>query len=108
LEIPGKTIEFRQHKGTLDPERIKNWVRFVVALAKAAKDTPERAISNLLRRLIDLPGEFRILNFIRSSLSMIPEAASYREEALRKGCLFNYTEIFFVNRRIMKPGSSFW
>jgi hypothetical protein len=34
---PIKTVEFRQHCGTIDPEEVKEWVYFVTSLVRAAE-----------------------------------------------------------------------
>jgi hypothetical protein len=103
LKTQGKTIEFRQHERSSNPGGIKNWVRFVVALVEVARNTPEKDMADLLRILIDLPGEFGIMNFMRSPLMRIPKVAIYYEDALRMGSLFNNPEIFFLTRIITKP-----
>jgi hypothetical protein len=43
-----RTLEFRQHEGTLDPEQITMWARFVVGLVEAASEIEVDALERLL------------------------------------------------------------
>jgi hypothetical protein len=54
-----KTVEFRQHESTLDPERVANWARLCVGLVEFADTVDEDALHGFLERHIDhSPDEF--------------------------------------------------
>jgi hypothetical protein len=43
-----QTLEFRQHEGTLDPERIINWIKTVVGIVDFVRDTSSKPFLELL------------------------------------------------------------
>ncbi|KAF4632459.1 hypothetical protein G7Y89_g5672 [Cudoniella acicularis] len=47
-----KTVEFRQHEGTLDTERIEMWVRVCVAIVEFARKTPALRLERLWREKV--------------------------------------------------------
>jgi len=48
-----RTIEFRQHEGTLDPRRVENWIKVCVGLVEFALKTDSDCMGNFLRLVID-------------------------------------------------------
>lgn len=49
------TVEFRQHRGTLDPDELFAWLGFVLPLVNHAATTPARHIWDLLFARVDDP-----------------------------------------------------
>lgn len=43
-----RTIEFRQHEGTVDPDRVINWVETVIGIVKFAENAPDVDFFNLV------------------------------------------------------------
>jgi hypothetical protein len=54
-----RTIEFRQHRSTLDFDAVENWVRFCVLLVNFADVVDDGVLEGWLRRHIgDVPAEY--------------------------------------------------
>ncbi|KAF4627696.1 hypothetical protein G7Y89_g10459 [Cudoniella acicularis] len=71
-----KTIEFRQHKSTLDPPRVMNWIRFCVGIVEFAGAVDDKVLAEFLQRHIDhTPGEFSI-GKVLTALDM-PDISNY-------------------------------
>jgi hypothetical protein len=48
-----RTIEFRQHEGTLEPERVVQWVKTVVGIINVVDTTGQDSLKHLLRKVED-------------------------------------------------------
>jgi len=71
-----RTVEFRQHESTLDPERVANWARLCVGLVEFVNAVDEDALHVFLERHIeDSPKDFTIEQVL-AALGM-PDLASY-------------------------------
>ena len=53
-EIFKKTIEFRQHEATLDPEQVKHWIQTCVGLVEFAYKVDSSKLTTFLRENVDL------------------------------------------------------
>ncbi|CAG8953843.1 hypothetical protein HYFRA_00006735 [Hymenoscyphus fraxineus] len=71
VEGSKKTIEFRQHEGTVDPRRVVNWIRFCVGLVEFADTCEPETLNNFLRR--NIHDSLNIMN-----MGMICEALGMR------------------------------
>ncbi|KAH6669358.1 putative amidoligase enzyme-domain-containing protein, partial [Halenospora varia] len=75
-----KTIEFRQHESTLDPERVVNWIRFCVGLVEYAESVDMRDLKPFLYEHIDHePADFDIAKVIEA-LGMPPDLGEFYRE----------------------------
>lgn len=50
-----RTVEFRQHEGTMDPERVVNWIRFCAGLLEFADTVKQETLRPFLERHLELP-----------------------------------------------------
>ncbi|MCJ1464432.1 hypothetical protein MMC07_003045 [Pseudocyphellaria aurata] len=73
LPNPLRTIEFRQHRGTLDPDMIVNWASVVCVLVNQSHSNGE-ALGNLIEKHID-DAEYTVANLL-SDLNL-PDQADY-------------------------------
>jgi len=53
LDYPKPTIEFRQHEGTMDGERVFQWVKLVVGMVSFIENEEHGAFVNLLTKATD-------------------------------------------------------
>ncbi|EXJ96205.1 hypothetical protein A1O1_01331 [Capronia coronata CBS 617.96] len=84
-----KTIEFRQHHGTLSAEDISEWVLFVTALVRAAERKADESPSQT-----DLPVEF---------IDKVIEAqGNYAKQLLTFQQAWKYADILHCKERSMK------
>lgn len=79
-----KTIEFRQHEGTIDPTRVTNWVRFCVGLMELADTCVPQYLRKFLNRNIDDRLHIMNMGMICSALGMY-EIAEYYDEIVDEG-----------------------
>ena len=77
----GKTVEFRQHEGTLDGEAVVNWIIFVVKLMEAATIIEENELVKKLWEVVELEEKGKkvsVFHLMRTLLNC-PEVADYYE-----------------------------
>jgi hypothetical protein len=53
----GKTVDFRQHRGTLDWEETRNWLLLCAGFVKLARVMDEDVLDVLLNVWIEVPQE---------------------------------------------------
>jgi len=74
---PKKTIEFRQHESTLDPDRVYNWMKLCVGLVDFAHRASLSALKPfLLLHVDDLPEEFTVVKVL-TAIGLSPQAMFY-------------------------------
>jgi hypothetical protein len=72
-----KTIEFRQHESTLDPDRVYNWIKVCVGLIGFAHRIDVVALKEfLLLHIDDSPEEFTLVNVLKS-IGLPPQSLYY-------------------------------
>ncbi|RDW59524.1 hypothetical protein BP6252_12611 [Coleophoma cylindrospora] len=65
VEGSKKTIEFRQHEGTMDEEAVVMWVETVVMIVEFARDVREETVLAWLRECVRLEeGRFGVVRFL--------------------------------------------
>jgi hypothetical protein len=75
---PPRTIEFRQHEGTLEPERIRAWITTVVGIINFADTTDQDSLKQLFRKAED--DEWTVIDLFRSM--HLGEQADYYQDKL--------------------------
>lgn len=60
-----RTIEFRGHEGTLDSERIVNWINVCVGLVEFADTIDPDELDKFLWSHIDYADEFTVIDLLR-------------------------------------------
>jgi hypothetical protein len=76
----GKTVEFRQHAGTVDADAVINWIKFVVILVEVAVREEEN-LRDLLWEEVDREEKqtpVSVYQFMRTFLGC-PDVAEYYE-----------------------------
>jgi hypothetical protein len=76
-----KTIEFRQHEGTLDPKAVYNWAKVCVNLVEFAQEVPTPKLQAWLRWNINQKVEEYPAVAVLYALK-IPQCALYYEKKL--------------------------
>ena len=80
-----RTIEYRIHESTLDPERVSHWIRVCLGLVENADTVPRVEFEAFLREHIgDPPDEFDLV-VVLLTLGLGEEAVYYALRELRKG-----------------------
>ena len=78
-----KTIEFRQHRGSLDGQEIQRWILLTCNIVRIAHDTNEGAILQMLRRYSNRTN-FTILELLRAfglqNVAMLYEGHVYHHD----------------------------
>lgn len=72
------TIEFRQHEGTLDSERVAHWVNVCVGLVEFADTVDSDLLESFLHRHIDDNEEYNVIDLLRAIAQ--PAAADFYEK----------------------------
>jgi hypothetical protein len=75
----GKTVEFRQHRGTLDGDETINWLLLCTRLVKLARVMDEDALSELVGEwinVLEVKGLDVLLHVVRHVI-YLPEVADY-------------------------------
>jgi hypothetical protein len=81
-----RTVEFRQHEGTLNAERIEHWVRVCIWLVRYAREMPQFEIEDLCRENANRSlGEYSIKE-LPTELGQEDDARYYHER-LRQGLI---------------------
>lgn len=73
-----KTIEFRQHEGTLDPEAVTQWIRVSVRLVEFAEEVRPEILRVWLKEHIDT--NYNVIQLLKATRQ--PLAAWYYEKKL--------------------------
>ena len=76
-----RITEFRQHEGTLDSERVVNWIELCVGLVKFARQVHPNRMGAFLRSAVDNE-EYTIDNLLLSI--RLPRQAKYSGNAVGK------------------------
>jgi hypothetical protein len=81
----GKTIEFRQHAGTLDPDAVVSWITFVVGLVDTAMRIDEIQLADVLRGVVESEegGKTVSIFHLMRTLLGCPDAADFYEGKLK-------------------------
>lgn len=79
-----RTIEFRQHEGTLDTERVKQWVQVCVGLVKASAAANSTILDPYLRQLVGTKREKLRIGDILSELGLKTSGVYYRAQVPRE------------------------
>ncbi|KAG9229264.1 putative amidoligase enzyme-domain-containing protein [Amylocarpus encephaloides] len=74
-ELEKRTIEFRQHEGTVSVDAVLNWVRFCVGIVKFAGRVEDGELAAFLRAHVDGGTDFSIEDLL--AVMGIPEQAVY-------------------------------
>jgi hypothetical protein len=83
---PKRTIEFRQHKGTLDAKQM-NWSKVCVSLVKYAGTANQNDLEAFLKKYLDDDQQFMAADLI-DHIGLQEEAQYYRdalEKRVREG-----------------------
>lgn len=78
---PKKTIEFRQHEATLDPERVVNWINVCVGLVEFANTVDSDSLDKFLSSHIDDNKDFTVIDLLRA-IGRPVEAVFYEKRGL--------------------------
>lgn len=73
-----KTVEFRLHEGTLDPEAITQWIRLCVGLVEFAEEVRPDNLRTWLETYIDT--DYNVMQILEATKQ--PQAAEYYEKKL--------------------------
>lgn len=74
---PKKTIEFRQHESTLDPDRVYHWTKLCVGLVNFAHNTSLDSLrSFLVLHMDDPPEEFTVVKVL-TAIGLPPQSLFY-------------------------------
>ena len=76
-----RTIEFRQHEGTLDSKRVENWIKVCVRLVEVALHTEQHSMGRFLRSVVD-EEDFTVVNMLISI--DLPRQAEFYGKTLGK------------------------
>lgn len=79
-----QTIEFRQHKSTLDPLSVGNWIKLCVGLVDFAHQVPMNILAPfLLMHADDDPEEFQLVHVLKA-IGLPPQMLFYGSNELHK------------------------
>jgi hypothetical protein len=97
-ETVKRTIEFREHEGTLDPERIEHWIRVCTGIVKYARDAPSEEVRKFCKEHVDKGLKKCGLGKVLAPLGVEDSKAFYEGRILRdeiepKG---EREELFFI------------
>ncbi|CAG8950884.1 hypothetical protein HYFRA_00003101 [Hymenoscyphus fraxineus] len=78
-----RTVEFRQHEGTVEAEEVSQWIKVCIALVKFAVKVDEKALDGFLKRHVDDALEdYTAIDLLKAIGSA--DSAEYYEKKMRE------------------------